>query len=156
MTITKENIIRKPVLTEYIPLQLLSVQPCREKGFCRFRQGDNSLLELVFDRTDSFIKQITLLICCDVSRAIGAYRIPLQAEHGDLLIDTPSDAECPDFKCVLYDNAVKVILSDAPTEKVFFSGDIVWDITKDCQLVSVCAVNLSKQLVDHCCQELTT
>ncbi len=156
MTITNTFIQRSIVLTEYIPVQVRAKKACATIDYCSFRKDDTSLLELAFDQTDRMIYRITLLICADYRQAAEEYRLPAECANGDLLVDAPAEIDTSAFSCVIYQNAVKIIVSDLPVSKTILSGNIVWELSEQGNLVSVCLVDPTGKASEHCSLELSS
>ena len=156
MTITNTSIQRSIVLTEYIPVQVRAETACNTIDYCSFRKDDTSLLELAFDQTDRMIYRITLVICADYWQAAEEYRLPAEYTKGDLLVDVPGEIDTSTFSCVIYQNAVKIIVSDLPVCKTVLSGNIVWELSEQGNLVSVCLVDPTGKASEHCSLELSS
>lgn len=156
MTITNTSIQRSIVLTEYIPLQLRAEKACDTIDYCSFRKDDTSLLELVFDQTDHIIYRVTLVICADYRQATEEYQLPAAYVEGDLLVDAPAEIDVSSFSCEIYQNAVKIIVSDMPVSKTVLSGNIVWELSEQGNLVSVCLVDPTGKASEHCSKELSS
>ena len=156
MTITNTSIQRSIVLTEYIPVQVRAENACNTIDYCSFRKDDTSLLELAFDQTDRMIYCITLVICAYYRQAAAEYRLPAECANGDLLVDVPGEIDTSTFSCVIYQNAVKIIVSDLPVSKTILSDNIVWELSEQGNLVSVCLVDPTGKASEHCNLELSS
>ena len=156
MTITNTSIQRSIVLTEYIPVQVRAKKACATIDYCSFRKDDTSLLELAFDQTDRMIYRITLVICADYLQVAEEYPLPTEYTKGDLLVDVPGEIDTSTFSCIIYQNAVKIIVSDLPVSKTILSGDIVWELSEQGNLVSVCLFDPTGKASEHCSLELSS
>ena len=156
MTITNTSIQRSIVLTEYIPVQVRAEKACNTIDYCSFRKNDTSLLELAFNQADHIIYRVTLVICADYRQVAEEYPLPTEYTKGDLLVDVPSENATSIFSCVIYQNAVKIIVSDLPISKTVLSGDIVWELSEQGDLVSVCLVDPTGKASKHCSLELSS
>ena len=156
MTITNTFIQRSIVLNEYIPMQVRAEKEYNAVDYCSFRKDNNSLLELAFDQTDHIIYRVTLVICADYRQAAEEYPLPAEYTKGDLLVDAPAEIDTSTFSCVIYQNAVKIIVSDLPVSKTVLSGNIVWELSEQGNLVSVCLVDLTGKASEHCSLELSS
>ena len=156
MTITNTSIQRSIVLTEYIPVQVRAETACNTIDYCSFRKNDTSLLELAFNQADHIIYRVTLVICADYRQVAEEYPLPTEYTKGDLLVDVPSENATSIFSCIIYQNAVKIIVSDLPISKTILSGDIVWELSEQGDLVSVCLVDPTGKASKHCSLELSS
>ena len=156
MTITNTSIHRSIVLTEYIPVQVRAEKACNTIDYCSFRKNDTSLLELAFNQADHIIYRVTLVICADYRQVAEEYPLPTEYTKGDLLVDVPSENATSIFSCIIYQNAVKIIVSDLPISKTILSGDIVWELSEQGDLVSVCLVDPTGKASKHCSLELSS
>ena len=156
MTITNTSIQRSIVLTEYIPVQVRAETACSTIDYCSFRKNDTSLLELAFNQADHIIYRVTLVICADYRQVAEEYPLPTEYTKGDLLVDVPGENATSIFSCVIYQNAVKIIVSDLPVSKTIFSDNIVWELSEQGDLVSVCLVDPTGKASKHCSLELSS
>ena len=154
MTITNTSIQRSIVLTEYIPVQVRAEKACNTIDYCSFRKNDTSLLELAFNQADHIIYRVTLVICADYRQVAEEYPLPAEHTEGDLLVDAPAEIDTSAFSCVIYQNAVKIIVSDLPVSKTVLSDNIVWELSEQGNLVSVCLVDPTGKASEHCSLEL--
>ncbi len=156
MTITNTSIQRSVVLTDYIPMQIRAEKECKAVDYCSFRKDDTSLLELAFDQTDHIIHRITLVICADYRQTAEEYRLPAEHTKGDLLLESPAEIDTAVFSCVIYRNAVKINVSDLPVCKTVLSDNIVWELSEQGNLVSLCLVDATGKASEHCSLELSS
>lgn len=156
MTITNTSIQRSIVLTEYIPVQVRAEKACNTIDYCSFRKNDTSLLELAFNQADHIIYRVTLVICADYRQVAEEYPLPTEYTKGDLLVDVPGENATSIFSCIIYQNAVKIIVSDLPISKTILSGDIVWELSEQGDLVSMCLVDPTGKASKHCSLELSS
>lgn len=156
MTITNTVVNRSVVLTDYIPLQVRAKKECKEVEYCSFRKGDTSLLELAFDQTDQLIHRITLLLCADYRQTAEEYQLPTDCVKGDLLMDASAEIDTVVFSCVIYRNAVRITISDLPVCKSVLSDNIVWGLSEHGKLVSLCLIDETGKVSEHCNLELSS
>ncbi len=114
------------------------------------------MLELAFDQMDHIISRITLVICADYRQVAEEYPLPAEYTKGDLLVDVPGEIDTSTFSCVIYQNAVKIIVSDLPVSKTILSDNIVWELSEQGNLVSVCLVDPTGKASEHCNLELSS
>ena len=156
MTITNTPIHRSVVLTDYIPMQVRAEKECDAVDYCFFRKEDTSLLELAFDQTDHIIHRITLVICADYQQTVEEYRLTAEYVKGDLLLTSPAEIDTAVFSCVIYRNAVRIVVSDLHVCKTVLSDNIVWELSEQGDLVSLCLVDATGKASEHCNLELSS
>ncbi len=154
MRITNEAIHRELVCDDYIPLKLTAAAPCHDAMYYTIRQDDHSLLELTFDRDDAKVKRITLLLCLNCRRLTEGFSLPGGFETGDILVDSTADEDSETFECIVYNDAVEIIVSDEAVCQSVLSGRVLWGLSEEGKLVSICIVHLERNAVEHCWREL--
>ena len=153
---TTKIIKRYPKMIDYIPVQLRSNNGCELADYYSIRKGKRSLLELTFDQANSLIHRITLLLCENFYRLDEMYQLPESYEVGDVLIDFPGEIETSLFFCTMYKNAVKITVADYPCNLRILSENIVWELSDTGVLISLCIIDSSAKVVEHCYQELSS
>lgn len=148
---TVKRIVKK---IDYIPVQLRTEKECQATGYYNIRKGDRSLLELALYDKNETVCRITLLICEEYQRKSEQYRIPNKHRSGDLLIETPGETDSQVFRCEIFQNAVKIIVSDEKPCDCISSENVVWEISNRGDLVSLCILDSTGGLSEHCFEEL--
>lgn len=149
------NTIKRTITTiEYIPIQLRTKKECQATEYYYIRKGDRSLLEFAFDSKDSTIQRITLLICEDYRKTMKAYFVPDNHKNGDVLIDESGEIDTKTFHCEVYPNAVRIVVSDADSSECVSSENLVWELTDQGDLVSICILDSTGKVSEHCLIEL--
>ena len=149
------NTVKKMIKSvDYIPLQLRTDKECQATEYFNIRKGDRSLLEFAFDSKDSTIHRITLLICEEYRKTMKTYYIPDKHKNGDVLIDGSGEIDTPTFRCVIYPNAVRIVVSDADSSECISSENLVWELTNQGDLVSICVLDPTGIVSEHCFREL--
>ena len=154
MTITNEATHRELVLDDYIPLKLAAAAPCHDAMYYIVRKGDHSLLELTFDQDDAKVKRITLLLCLNCRRLTEIFPLPGSCEIGDVLVDSAADVDTDSFECIVYDDAVEIIVSNEAVSQSVLSGNVLWNLSEEGKLISICIVHLERDVAEHCWCEL--
>ena len=154
MIISNVSIRRELVIDDYIPLQLRAPDACQDAKYYIIRKDDHSLLELTFDQSDSKVKRITLLLCRDCKRVASKLSLPGNYDVGDVLIDDDNNENATLFECVVYDDAVSIIVSDEPVTKSVLSDNVLWRLSAKGDLVAICIIQLTNDAVEHCYSEL--
>lgn len=150
------NVTNRSVqLIDYIPLQLHSDSGCVSPDYYQIRKGDSSLLELAFDEASSIIHRVTLLICEDFHIMNEEYSIPDGCVEGDILLDASGTEESEVFLCNVFPNAVRITLSSLPCSTRIRSGNVIWELTEQGELLSLCVIDPTGELSAHCGNELS-
>ena len=156
MKISSSMIYRSIIISDYVPLKLRAEKEYQATDYFYVRKADSSLLEIAFDTSDSTICRITLLLCENFQRIDEDFISPDNVIDGDILIDTTCDIESPMFNCKIYQNAVKIEVSDEETCKVVSSGNVLWELSEKGNLVALCVIDPSGRMSEHCFNELSS
>ena len=149
--ITTDKIIN---ILDYIPLQLRAKNECKATEYFTIRKGDRSLLEIAFDSEDATIHRITLLICEEYQKILEPYYVPNDCKKGDISVNTPGEIDSPTFRCEVYPNAIRILVSDADSCECVFAENVVWELTEKGDLVSICILDPTGKASNHCYREL--
>jgi|GEM_PF-2967066 len=139
---------------DYIPVQLRTEKECQATAYYNIRKGDRSLLELALDDKDTIICRITLLICEEYYRISEMYCVPNEHRNGDILVENHGETDSRVFRCEIFENAVKVVVSDNVPHDCIASENVVWELSEQGDLVSLCILDSTGELSEHCFQEL--
>lgn len=58
------------------------------------------------------------------------------------------------FRCEIFENAVKVVVSDIVPRNCIASENVVWELSDQGDLVSLCILDSTGELSEHCFKEL--
>ena len=141
-------------INDYIPVQIRTEKECQATEYYNVRKGDRSLLELALDGRDAIVCRITLLICEEYQKISELYRIPDNHRSGDILVETHGDADSQVFRCEIYLNAVKIVVSDDNPFDCISSENVVWELSNRGDLVSLCILDPTGETSNHCFKEL--
>ena len=139
---------------DYIPVQLRTEKECQATAYDNIRKGDRSSLELALNDKDAIVCRITLLICENYHRISELYRIPNEHRDGDVLIENHGETDSQVFRCEIFENAVKVVVSDIVPHDCIVSENVVWELSERGDLVSLCILEPTGGLPEHCFKEL--
>lgn len=143
------------IITEdYIPLKILSDKAYSSLGYVKYVKGDSSLLEISYDEETHKLYRILLIICKDFSFNERYFAIPDSVQKSSIKIDNSDKIECEIFKCEIYKNAVRIIVSENSVYYTVISGKVLWELDKDCKLISLTVVGLSELEINHTITEL--
>ena len=154
MRIANEATHRELVRDDYIPLKLTAAAPCHDAMYYIVRKGDHSFLELTFDQDDAKVKRITLPLCLNCRRLTEGFSMPGSCETGDVLVDSAADEDTETFECIVYDDAVEILVSNEAVFQSVLSGNVLWGLSEEGKLISICIVHLERDVVEHCWCEL--
>lgn len=141
-------------IIDYIPVQLRTKGECHATDYFNMRKGDCSLLEFAFDERDGTIHRITLLVCEDYQRNSQLYCIPDNHRNGDVLAVISGEIDSQIFCCEIYPNAVKIIVSSDEICDCILSNNVIWELSGRGDLVSICILDSTGKVSDHCFNEL--
>ena len=82
--------------------------------------------------------------------------MPKSYTLGDVLIEFPEEIESSLFFCTIYKNAVKITVSDDFCNLCILSENVVWELSDKGTLISLCIIDPSGNVVEHCYQELSS
>ena len=139
---------------DYIPAQKKKKKECQATAYYNICKGDRSLLELALDDKDAIVCRITLLICEEYQRKSELYRVPNEHRDGDVLIEKQGETDSRVFRCEIFENAVKVVVSDIVSHDCIASENVVWELSDQGDLVSLCILDSTGELSEHCFKEL--
>lgn len=154
MIISNKTVNRKINNVDYIPLQLRTGNECQATEYYSIRKGDRSIVEFAFDNDDATIHRITLLICEEYCKISEPYCIPNQIKFGDVLVEKSGETESPVFRCEIYPNAVKIVVSNESPCECIMSENVVWELTDQGDLISLSILDPTGEMSDHCFKEL--
>ena len=155
ITKTSSPMQRSVILTNYIPLQVRAKKECQVADYYSIRKSDTSLLELTFDQTDHLIHRITLIICAEYHKTSEEYQLPNEYTHGDLIVESSAEIDTAVFSCIIFRNAVKITFSDLAVCKRVLSDNVVWELSDQGKLVSLCVIDTTGRASEHCSVELS-
>ena len=150
-TIFKKNVVNE----EYVPLLIKAPMQTENASYVIYRYGDNSLLEITFDEKDFNVYRINMVICKEFHRINSCYVLPENFTKGDVAIDDAKEVITNKFECVIYDDAISVIVNDAQIEERIMSDNIIWELDASGNLVSLTVYNQSAEIIEHTFEELS-
>lgn len=154
MKYSNKEVDRIIKIIDYIPVQLRTEGECQATESFSIRKGDHSLLEFAFDEQDATIHRITLLICEEYRRISQLYCIPDDHRSGDVLAGTAGEINSQIFCCEIYPNAVRIIVSSDEISDRILSSNVFWELSGRGDLVSICILDSTGKMSDHCFNEL--
>jgi hypothetical protein len=148
-----ENIfIKKPKIEEYIPLMIRSRDQVVKANYVIYK-NENSLLEIVFDEENQNIYRISMPICGKVARVKENFSLPINIVKGDLLVDKKEEIITENFECYIFNNAIKVVVSEKKGNQYITSDNILYELCNE-ELVSITLYNQTNRIIEHACKEL--
>ena len=134
-------------------MQVRAEKECFATDYLRVRKGNQSLLELAIGE-DASVCRITLLLCSEFGKTDASYQIPDKHENGDVFVESSGEVEASVFFCRIYQNAIKIIVSDLPVHTCVVSDSVVWELAANGDLTSVCVIDPTGHASEHCITEL--
>lgn len=141
-------------IVDYIPVQVRTEGECRATASYDIRKEDCSLLEFAFNEQDATIHRITLLICAEYRKISKLYCIPENYRNGDVLAGLSGEIETPCFFCEIYPNAVRIVVLNDDICDCIASNNIIWELNGRSELVSICILDPTGKVSNHCFKEL--
>lgn len=122
--------------------------------FIAFHHGDTDLFEFSVHPKTYMLKRFTLTLCNHYEIIDDRMAHPI-CDEGALYIDGPDSIECETFLLSVYSDGLRINISTAPVENSFRSGNLVFSISNEGELVDVYVCNLSEQAITHVTRELS-
>ena len=139
---------------DYFALKVVNDTSVESTKHVGFYYRDTDLLEFSVDSKTNKIKKFLLVLCNHfevLNEDLPASTIP---ETGCLSINLPQHNECNTFIVRVYKNAVDIRLSNLSVQHAVKSGQVIFGLSVDNDLVSVTVVDMTEQEVSHTIDEL--
>lgn len=150
------NIFKKTaLLEEYLPLTIKSDVPLENANYLIFRYEDNSLLEIAFNESDGNIYRINMILCKNYVTVGTALEMPGNSLEGDLLIEREDDITTSKFECIIYTDAIRIELSNDFVAERIASNNILWELNKNGDLISITLYGQPTEVINHTLNELS-
>lgn len=150
------NIFKKIAsLEEYLPLTVKSDIPLDNANYLIFRYEDNSLLEIAFNECDGNIYRINMILCKNYAKVDTAFEMPTTSLEGDLLIEREDDITTSKFECIIYKDAIRIELSNDFVAERIASDNILWELNKNGNLISITLYGQPTEIISHTLNELS-
>lgn len=150
------NIFKKTAfLEEYLPLAIKSAIPLENANYLVFRHEDNSLLEIAFNECDGNIYRINMILCKNYAKIDTAFEMPTTSLEGDLLIEREDDITTSKFECIIYKDAIRIELSNDFVAERIASDNILWELNKNGNLISITLYGQPTEVISHTLNELS-
>ena len=121
--------------------------------FPEFNYKDTDMSELSVHPETSALKRFTLTLCNHYEIFETALDYP-SFEEGLLFIKGPDSTECNTFLLQIYNNGVRIKLSDSPVNKSIKTGNLILSLSENNELISVIISDLSEAELSHIKREL--
>ena len=144
----------KFITEDYFPAVVEFSSEELNNHFLEFNFKDTDMFELSVNPKNHALKRFTLTLCNHYEIMETALDYPI-CEEGSLYIEGPESTECKSFLLQVYSNAAQIKLSDTPVNKNIKSGNLIFSLAKDNELVSVVISDLSETELSHIRRELT-
>lgn len=121
--------------------------------FIEFNYKNTDMFEISVHPESHVIKSFTLTLCNHFMVIHKDMSIPNYID-GTMMIDGPDTIECETFMVNIYNNGIRIKLSDQKTKVCYKSGNIIFAINNNGELTEVYLINLTKTDVNHAKNEL--
>lgn len=137
---------------DYFPVV---VQYCEEPShYAEINFGDSNLIEFSYDGEHKVTK--FQVIACENYQVFDCnFAIPTYTD-AIARIYMPDKSDCKSFDLMVYNNAVKIQISNAEVSDYYKHGNLLYGITADGHLVSITVCDMSEKDVEHTINELKT
>lgn len=154
VNIIKNKIIKTSInLEEYIPLKVLIDREDEPVKNVSYSKDKTSFLEITVGIASGFIKRITLLLSKEYS--INRNKINITTyEIGDLILRGESKNNCSYFKTNLYENGIRIIISEEKILKYVKMDRIYIGLSNQGCIVEICIYQLTSSEINHIKNEL--
>ncbi len=143
----------KFIAEDYFPAIIEFSSEELNNHFLEFNFKDTDMFELSVHPKTNALKRFTLTLCNHYEIMETALECPI-CEEGSLFIEGPDSTECGIFLLQVYSNAVQIKLSDSPVNKSIKSGNLIFSLSDNNELISVIISNLSETDIAHIKREL--
>ncbi len=154
ISITKNNLDFFVENEDYFALKVVNDPSVESTKYVEFCFGDTDLLEFSLDRETNIIKKILLVLCNHFEVFDELLHTATDSERGCVSIDLPQQNECDDFNVRVYRNAVVILISSHTVQRTIKSGQVLFGLSVDNDLVSVTVTDMTEQEVSHTIEEL--
>jgi hypothetical protein len=141
-------------MEKYIPLLVKAPTMIANAEYVIYRHGLHSLMEIVFDAITGAVHKVCLPVCEKHQVYDVDYLLPANHTIGDVLVERSNDITTDTFVCEIYRNAVKVKLHSGISHQVIATGNLVWELDAQGNLISLVAYDLKQSEIDHVLKEL--
>ncbi len=139
---------------DYFPVKAVYDPSVGSTKYVGFYYGDTDLLEFSLDRETNSIKKLMLVLCNHFKVLDTDFQSATVCESGSISLDLPQHNECDSFRVFVYRNAVDILLSQTTVQRIVKSGQVLFGLSDDNELVSVTVVEMSGTDIAHTIEEL--
>lgn len=141
-------------LEEYFALKVVYDPSVESTRYVGFYYRDTDLLELSVDRETGKIKKLQIVICNHFDMVDECLQSTGSFEEGRITFHLPQHNECDTFNVLVYRDAIKIILSSRPTQRIIKCGHVLFGLSDDDRLTAVSVINMSSDEINHAVDEL--
>ena len=141
------------ICEEYFPAIIEFSSEELNNHFMEFNYQDTDMFELSVHPKTHALKRFTLTLCNHYEIIDAKMEYPSSTE-GVISIDGPTASECNIFILKVYNNGAFIELSDTSAERYIKSGNLIFALSKDHDIVGIYLTDLTEQHVTHIKTEL--
>lgn len=147
-TMTSSTIIEDyfPVIIEYDKEEL-------NNKFIEFNYQDTDMLEISVNPKTNMLKRLSLSLCNHYAIEDATLNAPA-ADEGSLSIEGPASTECNKFLVKVFNDGIKIDLSDKEAVHNYKCGQVIYSISTDNTLTAVYIPSLTENDLSHAKREL--
>ena len=151
---TNTNLIPHIVIEDYFALKVVYDSSVESTKYVGFYFGDTDLLEFSIDREFNTIKRFQLVLCNHFEIMGMELQSTNISEDGCISIGLPQHNECDSFNVRVYRNAVEILLSNKAVHRIIKSGQVLFCLSSDNELVNVTISEMTEYEIKHTIEEL--
>ena len=119
-----------------------------------FKNEDKNDLEFSLHPIRFHIKKILMICCNNYEFRDEKMDVPVVDKKGKVIIKGASKVNCSYFNTIVYNDGVRIDLSESEPIKYFQSGQLILSFDSKEKLVSVYITNLTEKDIEHVKEEL--
>ena len=119
-----------------------------------FNKENRNDLEFSLHRVRFYLKEIILLSCSNYEFRDEKMDVPVVDKKGKVIIKGASKVNCSYFNTIVYNDGVRIDLSESEPIKYFQTGQLILSFDSKEKLVSVYIKKKKKKDIEHVKEEL--
>lgn len=139
---------------DYFAVKVVYDSSVESTKYVGFYYGDTDLLEFSVDRETNTIKKFQLVLCNHFEILDTELHSATVSEIGCISIRLPQHNECEVFNVRIYRNAVEILLSNKNVHKIIKSGQVLYYLSDENDLVNVTIAEMTEYEITHTIEEL--
>ena len=139
---------------DYFAIKVVYDSSIELTKYIGFYYGDTDFLEFAIDRNSHIIKKFQLVVCNHFEIIDDDLSTAPIYESGCISINLPQHNDCNAFIVYVYRNAVDILLSRSPVNRIIRCGQVLFGLTNNYELVNITVLEMSASEISHTKEEL--